>query len=251
MIRRILATVFLTLLVASPVLAQTGQINGLITDNTGGVVPGATVKAVETATGISRDTVSGADGRYNFTSLRPATYDITAELTGFRSSQRKGVVLQANQNLTANFALELGSLAETVTVSGEAATVDVTSATISEVVDSKRIVELPLQGRQVTRQPRPDLDARLARHAREPARRLAEELPDAIVSLSSADLRYSICNVRATQVAPIARVTPASAPVLSAGVCSVPSLTQKIFAVVAETISPRSLSITASSNSRA
>src|SRR5215210_6952106 len=142
MIRRILATVFLALLVASPVLAQTGQINGVVTDNTGGVVPGATVKAVETATGISRDTVSGADGRYNFGSLRPATYDITAELTGFRSSQRKGVVLQANQNLTANFALELGNLSETVTVSGEAATVDVTSATISEVVDSKRIVEL-------------------------------------------------------------------------------------------------------------
>jgi hypothetical protein len=151
MMRRILAIVFLALLVASPALAQTGQINGLITDNTGGVVPGATVKAVETATGISRDTVSGADGRYNFTSLRPATYDITAELTGFRSSQRKGVVLQANQNLTANFALELGSLAETVTVSGEAATVDVTSATISEVVDSKRIVELPLNGRDAAK----------------------------------------------------------------------------------------------------
>jgi hypothetical protein len=151
MIRRILATAFLALLVASPGLAQTGQINGLVTDNTGGVVPGATVKAVETATGISRDTVTGADGRYNFTSLRPATYDITAELTGFRTSQRKGVLLQANQNVTANFALELGSLAETVTVSGEAATVDVTSATISEVVDSKRIVELPLNGRDAAK----------------------------------------------------------------------------------------------------
>ena len=113
-------------------------------------VPGATIKAVETGS-ISRDTVSGADGRYNFTSLRPATYDITAELTGFRSSQRKGVVLQANQNLTANFALELGNLSETVTVSGEAATVDVTSATISEVVDSKRIVELPLNGRDAAK----------------------------------------------------------------------------------------------------
>ena len=80
MIRRILATLFLALLVASPALAQTGQINGVITDNTGGVVPGATVKAVEAATGLSRDTVTGADGRYIFTSLRPTTYDITAEL---------------------------------------------------------------------------------------------------------------------------------------------------------------------------
>src|SRR5882672_4309959 len=137
-------SLFLGLLLASPALAQTGQINGVITDNSGAVVPGANVRAVEVATGLSRDTVSGSDGRYNFSSLRPTTYDITAELTGFRTSQRKGVLLQANQNLTLNFALELGNLSETVTVSGEAATVDVSSSTISEVVDSKRIVELPL-----------------------------------------------------------------------------------------------------------
>ena len=113
MIRRILATPCLVLLLAAPAVAQTGQINGVITDNTGAVVPGATVKAVEVATGLSRDTVTGADGRYIFTSLRPTTYDISAELSGFRTSQRKGVLLQANQNLTVNFALEIGSLAET------------------------------------------------------------------------------------------------------------------------------------------
>src|SRR5215470_12785925 len=98
----------LALLAESPALAQTGQINGVITDNSGAVVPGATVKAVEQATGLARDTVTGADGRYVFTALRPTTYDITAELTGFRTSQRKGVLLQANENLTVNFAIELG-----------------------------------------------------------------------------------------------------------------------------------------------
>src|SRR6185436_6191984 len=147
MIRRILATPCLVLLLATPALAQTGQINGVISDNTGAIVPGASIKAVETATGLVRDTVAGGDGRYNFTSLRPTTYDISAELTGFRTSQRKGVLLQANQNLTVNFALEIGSLEETLTVTGESPTVDVTSATLSEVVDSKRIVELPLNGR--------------------------------------------------------------------------------------------------------
>ena len=121
MLGRVMFGVALSVLLEGSALAQTGQINGVVTDNTGGVVPGATVKAVEAATGLSRDTVSGADGRYTFTSLRPTTYDITAELTGFRTSQRKGVVLQANQNLTVNFALELGNLAETVTVSGEVA----------------------------------------------------------------------------------------------------------------------------------
>ena len=133
---RSLAAALFVLLVASPVLAQTGQINGVITDNSGGILPGATVKAVETATGLSRDTVTGTDGRYTFTSLRPTTYDISAELQGFKLSQRTGVVLQANQNLTVNIALELGTLAETITVSGEAATVDVTSSTLSDVVDS-------------------------------------------------------------------------------------------------------------------
>src|SRR3989475_2925410 len=144
-------SLFLALLLASPALAQTGQINGVITDNSGAVVPGTNVRVVEVATGLSRDTVTGADGRYTFTSLRPTTYDITAELTGFRTSQRKGVLLQANENLTVNFAIELGALAETVTVSGESPVVDVTSAALNEVVDSKRIVELPLNGRDAAK----------------------------------------------------------------------------------------------------
>src|SRR5918994_678885 len=143
----VVPALLLALLVATPVFAQTGQINGVITDNTGGVVPGAVVKATEAATGLARDTVTGADGRYIFTALRPTTYNIAVEISGFKPSQRTGVLLQANQNLTVNFAIELGTVAETVTVSGTSPTVDVSSSTISEVVDSKRIVELPLNGR--------------------------------------------------------------------------------------------------------
>jgi len=153
MVRRVLValSLFVALLVASPAHAQTGQINGSITDNTGAVVPGATVRAIEAATGLSRDTVTGADGRYTFAAMRPTTYDITAELTGFRTSQRKGVLLQANENLTLNFAIEIGAIAESVTVAGQSPTVDVTSSTLSEVVDSKRIVELPLNGRDAAK----------------------------------------------------------------------------------------------------
>src|SRR5438093_5304470 len=151
MTARVLGTLLLALLVATPALAQTGQINGVITDNTGAVLPGATVKAVEVATGLSRDTVTGADGRYILTSLRPTTYDITAELQGFRTAQREGVARQANQYLAVSFTVELSNIAETVTVTGESPTVDVTSATISEVVESKRIVELPLNGRDAAK----------------------------------------------------------------------------------------------------
>src|SRR4029453_12433766 len=93
MSRRILATLLFALFIASPALAQIGQINGAITDKTGAVIPGATVKAVETATGLSRDTVTGSDGRYIITALRPTSYDVTAELAGFQTSLRKGLLL--------------------------------------------------------------------------------------------------------------------------------------------------------------
>src|SRR5688572_7347852 len=143
--------VCLTWLTGGTAFAQQGQINGVIVDSSGGVIPGVTVTAVESGTGITRDTVSGANGRYQFPSLRPTGYDIKAELTGFRTVQRMGVVLQADQNLTVNITLELGELSETVTVAGEAAQVDISSATIAEVVDHARIVELPIAGREVAR----------------------------------------------------------------------------------------------------
>ena len=127
--RRVVLTVLVLGLCASSAFAQaTGQISGVVSDNTGGVVPGVTVTAVEAGTGITRDTVTGANGRYQFASMRPTSYEIRAELTGFRTVRQTDVVLQANQNLTLNITLELGDLSETVTVAGETATVDVTGA---------------------------------------------------------------------------------------------------------------------------
>ncbi len=150
--RRVFLTVFLLGFFVSSAFAQgTGQINGAVADNSGGVVPGVTVTAVEAGTGVSRETVTGANGRYQFAAMRPTTYEIRAELAGFRTVRQTDVVLAANQNLTLNITLELGDLSETVTVAGEAASVDISSATIAEVVDSKRIVELPLNGRDAAR----------------------------------------------------------------------------------------------------
>ena len=136
---------------ASSAWAQQGQINGVVTDSSGGVLPGVTVTAVEGQTGVSRETVTAANGRYAFVAMRPTSYEIRAQLTGFKSIQRTGLTLQADQNLTVNITLELGELSETITVSGEAAQVDISSATIAEVVDHARIVELPIAGREVAR----------------------------------------------------------------------------------------------------
>lgn len=150
--RRVVLTIFILGLFVGSAFAQgAGQLNGMVADSSGGVIPGVTVFAVESGTGISRDTVTGANGRYQFAALRPTTYEIRAELAGFRTVRQTDVVLAANQNLTLNITLQLGDLSETVTVAGEAASVDISSATISEVVDSKRIVELPLNGRDAAR----------------------------------------------------------------------------------------------------
>ena len=78
-------------------------------------------------TGLSRDAVTGANGRYNFPSMRPTIYEITAALTGFKTVRRTGVELQANQALTVNITLELGELGETILVAGNAAQVDITT----------------------------------------------------------------------------------------------------------------------------
>ena len=149
--RPLFLAAFLVTLVVAPAFAQQGQINGLITDSTGGVVPGVTVTATETATGFERTVVSGTNGNYVFTQMRPTSYEIKAELTGFRTFIRKGIDLQANQALTVNVSMAIGNLEESVTVAGAAATVDVTTATIAEVVDHTRIVELPINGRDAAK----------------------------------------------------------------------------------------------------
>ena len=109
MIRRIFAIGFLAALVASPVLAQTGQINGVVTDNTGGVVPGATVKATEAATGISRDTISGAEAAQIGLAMKSVPADmLEAEVEGLldRLTLIDPHLLAANKRIV-NLGLEL------------------------------------------------------------------------------------------------------------------------------------------------
>jgi hypothetical protein len=90
-----------------PAFAQgQGQINGVVTDSSGAVVPGVAVTAVEQQTGLARETISGANGLYTFPALRPTIYEIRAVLTGFRTIRRTGIELLANQNLTVNVTLD-------------------------------------------------------------------------------------------------------------------------------------------------
>ena len=122
-------------------------INGTVTDPSGAVIPNATITVTENDTGLSRTTITNADGLFSLGSLRPTTYSLTAVGSGFRQVRQTGILLQANDNITVNLRLELGSATEVVSVEASAKQVDTATATVTQVVDSARIVELPLNGR--------------------------------------------------------------------------------------------------------
>lgn len=124
-----------------------GSISGTISDQTGAVVPSVTVTATQTKTGAKTIVESNGSGAYVFPSLPPAEYSIAATGIGFQSYLQNGVVLLANQAVTANITLNLGSTNEMVTVAANALQVDTTTGTLSQVIDQQNVNELPLNGR--------------------------------------------------------------------------------------------------------
>jgi len=140
------------LLAAMPAWAQlaTAELNGRVTDSSGAVLPGATVVVTQTATGLMRTSVTDGNGTYLLSNLPTGPYRLEVSLQGFRSYVQTGIVLQVGATPTINAVLALGAVEESVTVEAAAPLVDVRSAGISNVIENERIVELPLQGRQVT-----------------------------------------------------------------------------------------------------
>ena len=128
-----------------------GQIVGSVRDQSQGSVPGVTVTVTEAGTGQARSIVTGNDGQFIFPNLRPTTYTVTAEGTGFRVFRQTEVVLLANQSLTINIPMEVGAVTETVMVAGQTVQVDTSTSTLAEVVESTRIIELPLNGRDAAK----------------------------------------------------------------------------------------------------
>jgi len=122
-------------------------INGSITDASGAVVPGARIVATEIETGLVRDTLSNADGFYVLTSLRPSRYTLTVDARGFSQFKQTGLLLQAGDIITLNAKLNVGEASESVTVAATEVQVDTTTATLRQVVDSARMIDMPLNGR--------------------------------------------------------------------------------------------------------
>jgi len=136
------------LVLVLPASGQTvGEITGVVTDASGGVVVRATVTVTNPQTNFTRTSSTNTAGIYNFPALQPGVYNVKAELQGFQTEVRNGVELQVQQTARIDFQLRVGGVAETVEVTGGAPLLNTENASLGTVVDGQRIVDLPLNGR--------------------------------------------------------------------------------------------------------
>ena len=140
---RLIAAI-LTLATAGAIWAQveTGQISGTVTDPSGAVVANAAIKAVNTATGGQRDTSSNASGVYALPNLEPGAYDLTVTAAGF-SSVKQHITLSVGQRLGSDIKLQVGATSTTVEVTEAPVQVNTETQSLSNLIDSKQITELP------------------------------------------------------------------------------------------------------------
>src|SRR5260221_11156832 len=138
-------------LVISPLLLATAHaqvagatLSGTVTDQSGGLVPQAAISIKNIATGITRASTTSTAGFYSVPNLLPGMYEIRASAQGFSTELQTGINLTVGEQQVLNFTLKVGRISQTVEVSTEAPTVELASSTISAVVNSTTVRELPL-----------------------------------------------------------------------------------------------------------
>src|SRR5436190_3011853 len=149
--RRFFATLLILGLFAMAGLAQvtTGRIEGTVTDPVGAAVPGAKVKVLNKATGLSLDTTADERGAWVFPSMATATYTVTVNHPGFKTITIDNVKVDAGVPATANARMEVGSLAEIVEVASGAEVLQTQSATVSSTLVGRQLHELPFTSRNL------------------------------------------------------------------------------------------------------
>src|SRR5262245_43612883 len=146
--RRFSSVLFSVLFIVVPSFAQTqASISGVIHDPTGAIIPGVTVTITNPETNFVRTALTNEAGVYNLPGLQPGRYNIKVELPGFRPITQNDVELQIQQSARLDFTLQVGDVSQTVEVSGTAALIATENATVGTVIDNKRIVDMPLNGR--------------------------------------------------------------------------------------------------------
>ena len=135
---------------AHPQSVVGAQISGVVTDPTGAVIPGAQVKATQTDSGLIRTTVSTSNGDYALPNLPVGPYRLEVTNQGFERYIQSGIILTVGNEVHVNVNLRVGDTTQEVRVSADAAMVHTQETSVSEVVDQRRIIDLPLNGRQAT-----------------------------------------------------------------------------------------------------
>ncbi len=126
---------------------STAQISGAVQDASGAVLPGVEVTATQIDTGVARTTVTNETGYYVLPNLPLGPYKLEATLPGFRSFVQTGIILQVNSSPTVNVVMQVGQVTEQVEVQANATLVDTRNVSVGQVMESARIAELPLNGR--------------------------------------------------------------------------------------------------------
>jgi hypothetical protein len=135
-------------LFVAPLFAQTfGEIAGVVLDSSQATVAGAKVAVLSTSTGQSRSVMTSGSGVYRVPFLTPGSYDVTAEAPGFRPTTRRAVTVQVDVAARVDFVLEVGQVSESVEVREAAPLLNSENAAVGTVIENKRIIELPLNGR--------------------------------------------------------------------------------------------------------
>ncbi len=147
--KRVLLLVGLTLLLAVSGFAQTARVGGKVTDQQGGVLPGATVTITNVATGLSTEVVTNAAGSYLFPSLDPGEYRLNVTMPGFAGYVREGIILTTGQGVTMDAQLQVEGVTETVTVTGESPMISTRESKVGGVVDTEQIENVPINTRDV------------------------------------------------------------------------------------------------------
>jgi hypothetical protein len=127
-----------------------GKITGVVKDQTGGIIPGATVVVLNTATGVKQTTVTNAEGTYSFPVLAVGQYDIDVTADGFKPNKTKGLQIDINMALTVDVTLQINEQNATVTVTEGAAQVETSDTQLGQVINSAQVTALPLNGRSYT-----------------------------------------------------------------------------------------------------
>jgi len=125
----------------------TGSMSGTVTDPNGAILAGANITLKNDATGLERRTVTNDKGIFGFTSLQPGVYSVTVENSGFKRALASNITVQVSTEAAVNISMEIGQASETVTVSATQEVINTTSPTLTNVINTRQVVDLPLPTR--------------------------------------------------------------------------------------------------------